>query len=125
MKIIDRCMKRRRSRRPAHVVDRIRADDPAKSAALLERMRAAGLDTSRRVRPPTTENDYRQVSLQVVKWWAVMVDEFAAQQGISPEKFMGDILTEGLYEVYLEFMAQKNAAARAAAPKALDDDIPF
>jgi hypothetical protein len=68
----------------------------------------------------------------------------AAQQGITPEKFMSDILTEGLYEVYLEFMAQRNDHIRAARPATepkramamaddpsphpggdLDDDVPF
>jgi hypothetical protein len=153
MKIIDRGIKRRRSRRPAHVVDRIRVTDTAMADALRERMQAAGLDTRPRTEPrPLTDKHFRHVTLPVVKWWAVMVDEFAAQQGITPEKFMADILTEGLYEVYLEFMAQKNEAIRAARlaaapePKAgrtprrpvrrslgegrrpvndLDDDIPF
>ena len=143
MKIIERCMKRRHSRRPANVVDRIRADDPAFAAALLERMQKAGFDRSARPRPPPTEKDYRNVTLPVVEWWAVRVDEFAAQQGITPEKFMSAILSEGLYEVYLEFMAQRNDAARIAARKHptsrrlsreafaragggdLDDDIPF
>jgi hypothetical protein len=84
--------------------------------ALRERMQAAGLNLTGRERSrPLTDDDFRQVTLPMVNWWAVMVDEFAAQQGITPEKFMGDILTEGLYEVYLEFMAQRNDAVRAAA----------
>jgi len=152
MKIIDRCIKRRHSRHPANVVDRIRVTDLAMADALRERMQAAGLDTKPRTKPrPRTDDDYRPVTLPVVKWWAVMVDEFAAQQGITPEQFMQPILSEGLYEVYLELMAQRNDHLRAAAGKPpvdrrirrrrandqpappsgprsandLDDDIPF
>lgn len=78
-------------------------------------MQAAGLDTRPRTEPrPLTDKHFRHVTLPVVEWWAVLVDELAAQQGITPEKFMADILTEGLYEVYLEFMAQTNEAIRAA-----------
>lgn len=144
MKIIDRAIRRRRGRRPAHVVDRIRVDDLAKADALRERIQAAGLTGMPRERP-LTDDDFRRVTLPVINWQAVMVDELAAQQGITPEKFMSGILSEGLYEAYLEFNAQRQevirAARRAAAPPPvmtademppgavgqgdLDDDIPF
>ena len=64
--------------------------------------------------------------MPVINWQAVKVDELAAQQGIAPEKFMSAILSEGLYEAYLEFYAQQREAIRAARLPAadLDDDIP-
>jgi hypothetical protein len=147
MKIIDRAIRRRRSRRPAHVVDRIRVNSPAEADALRERLTAAGLSMTPTDNPrPRTDADFRQVTLAVVNWQAVMVDELAARQGIAPERFMSAILSEGLYEAYIEVMAQRNdlirAAKRAAAPRPapveaddmppgavgqgdLDDDIPF
>jgi hypothetical protein len=42
-----------------------------------------------------------------------MVDDLADRQGITPEKFMNAILTEGLFEANLELRAQMNDAARA------------
>ena len=42
-----------------------------------------------------------------------MVDDLADWQGITLEKFMNAILTEGLFEANLELRAQMNNAARA------------
>ena len=134
MKIIDRAIKRRHRLRPANEVDRIRVTDLAAADALHERIRAAGLTGKKRERP-LTDDDFRRVTLPVIHWQAVMVDELAAQQGITPEKFMSAILSEGLYEAYLEFHAQRQEAIRAArrlpaAPRVIgrggmDDDISF
>jgi len=124
MKIIDRAIKRRRSRRPARVVDLIRVIDTARANALLERMRAAGL-TGRGPDHLLKDDNFREISLPVVRWQAVMVEELAARQGITPEKFMGDILSEGLYEAFLEFNNQRRELIRIQSLTGMDDDIPF
>jgi hypothetical protein len=116
MKIIDRAIKRRRSGRPADVVDRIRVIDVAKADALRDRMRAAGVLGRPARERPLTDDDFRQVTLPVIHWQAIMVDELAAQQGITPEKFMSAILQEGLYEAFLEFNAQRQEAIRRSRP---------
>lgn len=66
-----------------------------------------------------------------------MVAALAAAQGIAPEKFMGDVLGEGLHEAFLELTAQRNERLRAARPNpappeidpetraALDEELPF
>jgi hypothetical protein len=124
MKIIDRAIKRRLSRRPANVVDHIRVRDVVKADALLGRMGAAGLTGNPRHHFLTDDN-FREIPLPVVRWQAVMAEELAAQQGITPEKFMGDILSEGLYEAFLEFNAQRREVIRIQRLTGMDDDIPF
>ena len=61
-----------------------------------------------------------------------MVDDLAGRQRITSEKFMSAILSEGLFEAYLELRAQMNDAARRnkATPPAGNkqdgqDDVPF
>jgi hypothetical protein len=60
-----------------------------------------------------------------------MVDDLAGRQRITSEKFMSTILSEGLFEAYLELRAQMNDAARRnkATPPGNkqdgQDDVPF
>ena len=52
-----------------------------------------------------------------------MVDDLAGRQRITSEKFMSTILSEGLFEAYLELRAQMNDAARrnkATPPPAIN-----
>lgn len=99
-KVIDRVMKRRSSRRPADVVDRIRVADHAEAEALLARMRAEG-------------QSRRGATATVPGFLAAMAEGLAQQQGITPEAFYSAILSEGLYEAYMEFEAQKREVAAA------------
>ena len=115
MRDIDRCIKRRRSRRPADVVDRICVTDPAWADAVQARMEAAGY--SPKPRPtgePATPRPARDVNLPVSEFWAVMAGDLAAAQGITPQQFMAAILQEGLFEAFLELKAQRNALTRPA-----------
>ncbi len=135
-RVIDRCMKRRQSRRPADVVDRIRVIDPAWADAVQARMEAAGYDPRpRHAGEPATPKPQRSVSVPVAEFWTVMAAELATAQGITTEQFMADILQEGLFEAFLEMRAQRAAlvrqareAARPAPPPRdgdSDDDVPF
>jgi hypothetical protein len=55
----------------------------------------------------------RSLTLDVPEYFVAVVDDPAGRQGITPEKFMNAILTEGLFEANLELRAQMNDAARA------------
>ena len=113
-KVIDRVVKRRGSRRPADVVDRIRVADHAEAEALLARMKAEGYSKTPplpgETRPPVAK---RCVTATVPGFFVVMAEGLAERQGISPEEFYSAILTEGLYEAYMEFEAQKRELATA------------
>jgi hypothetical protein len=80
----------------------------------------------------------RKASVRVPVYYLLMAEELARWQGITAEEFMSAILTEGLYEAFLEVNAQKNQAARerrgsASGPPSGhgmvspddDDKIPF
>jgi hypothetical protein len=108
MRVIDRCIRRRRSRRPADVVDRISVPAAAWADAVIERMKAAGYDPRpKRPGEPSAPKPMREVSLTVAEFWHVMAEALAAEQGISPEQFMAAILQEGLFEAFLEMQAQR------------------
>ena len=85
-------MRRRKSRRPAPAGDHIIADDSPESQALLKRIAQLGLG-----RPGASS---RAVKLDVPEYFAAMVDDLAARQGIGAEGFMGQILTEGPHEAH-------------------------
>jgi hypothetical protein len=107
MRVIDRCIKRRRSRRPADVVDHIRIPDAAWADAVMQRMKAAGYDPAPKpADEPRSPKPMREVSLSVTEFWLVMAGELAAAQGITAEAFMAEILQEGLFEAFLEMQAQ-------------------
>jgi hypothetical protein len=118
MRVIDRCIKRRRSRRPADVVDRISVPGIAWADAVIGRMKAAGYDPRpKHPGEPRAPKPMREVSLSVTEFWHVMADALAAEQGISAEQFMAAILQEGLFEAFLEMQAQRRNR-ESEAPKA-------
>lgn len=126
MKVIDRCIKRRHGRRPADVVDRIEVTDQDAADRLYDRMKSQGY--GRIDKTPATRHP---VTLDVPDFFLTLATALAADQGISREAFMAQILTEGLHEAFLEFNHQRRAGAgnqaAATAPLSndLDDDIPF
>jgi hypothetical protein len=107
-------MKRRESSRPAQVVEQIRADDGPDTRALLERMKEAGFHFWSKVEEGTKlkPGKMRKASVRVPVYYLLMAEELARWQGITAEQFMSAILTEGLYEAFLEVNVQKNHAAR-------------
>ena len=108
MRVIDRCIKRRQSRRPADVVDRISVPGVAWADAVIGRMKAAGYDPRpKRPGEPSAPKPMRKVSLSIIESWHVMAEALAAEQGISAEQFMAAILQEGLFEAFLEMQAQR------------------
>jgi hypothetical protein len=60
-----------------------------------------------------SEHARRSLTLDAPEYFVAIVDDPAGRLGITPEKFMNAILTEGLFEAYLELRAQMNDAARA------------
>ena len=97
--------RRRKGRRPAVVVDHIKADDGPEFQTLLKRITELGFGQA--------SFKSRSITLDVPEYFVAMVDDLACRQGITPEKFMNAILTEGLFEAYLELRAQMIEAARA------------
>ena len=134
LKVIGRCIKRRQKLRPADVVDHIRVDNPAWADAIQTRMKAAGYGSQpQQAEAKKSRLATRRVSFPIREFWAIVADELAAAQGITPQAFMAAILSAGLYEAFLEVEAQRRALERAARPPPppvtypddIDDQIPF
>jgi hypothetical protein len=103
--VLKRVMRRRRrGRRPAAVVDHIKADDGPEFEALVRHIAELGFGQA--------SFPSRSTTLDVPEYFVAMVDDLAGRQSITPEKFMNAILNEGLFEAYLELRAQMNDAAR-------------
>ena len=122
--VLKRLMRRRRGRRPTAVVDHIKADDGPEFQTLVKRIAELGFGQASFTK--------RSVTLDVSEYFVVMVDDLAGRQRITSEKFMSAILSEGLFEAYLELRAQMNDAAHRnkATPPAGNkqdgqDDVPF
>ncbi len=104
--VLRRVMRRRRKgRAPAAVVDHIKADDGPEFQALVKHIAELGFGQASFTSCSST--------LDVPEHFVAMVDDLAGRQGLTPEKFMNAILTEGLFEAYLELRGQMNDAARA------------
>ena len=95
---------RRKGQRPAAVVDHIKADDGPEFEALVKHIAKLGFGQASFTR--------RSLTLDVPEYFVAIVDDPAGRQGITPEKFMNAILTEGLFELS-QLRAQMNDAARA------------
>jgi hypothetical protein len=103
--VLKRVMRRRRKgRRPAAVVDHIKADGGPEFEALVKHIAELGFGLA--------SFASRSITLDVPEYFVAMVDDLAGRQSITPEKFMNAILNEGLFEAYLELRAQMNDAAR-------------
>ena len=88
--VLRRVMRRRRKgRRPAAVVDPIKADDGPEFEALVKHIAELGFGQASFTR--------RSLTLDVPEYFVAIVDNPAGRQGITPEKFMNAILTEGLF----------------------------
>ena len=98
-------MRQRKERRPAAVVDHIKADDGPEFQALVKHIAELGFGQA--------SFTSCSITLDVPEYFVAMVDDLADWQGITLEKFMNAILTEGLFEANLELRAQMNNAARA------------
>jgi hypothetical protein len=81
-----------------------RADDGPEFQTLVKRIAELGFGQASFTK--------RSVTLDVSEYFVVMVDDLAGRQRITSEKFMSTILSEGLFEAYLELRAQMNDAAR-------------
>ena len=104
--VLRRVMRRRhKGRRPAAVVDPIKADDGPEFEALVKHIAELGFGLA--------SFTSRCLTLDVPEYFVAIVDDPAGRQGITPEKFMNAILTEGLFEANLELRAQMNDAGRA------------
>jgi len=104
--VLRRVMRRRhKGRRPAAVVDPIKADDGPEFEALVKHIAELGFELA--------SFTSRSLTLDVPEYFVAIVDDPAGRQGITPEKFMNAILTEGLFEANLELRAQMNDAGRA------------
>ena len=104
--VLRRLMRRRsKGRRPAAVVDPIKADDGPEFEALVKYIAELGFGLA--------SFTSRSLTLDVPEYFVAIVDDPAGRQGITPEKFMNAILTEGLFEANLELRAQMNDAGRA------------
>ena len=87
--VLRRVMRRRRKGRPpAAVVDHIKADDGPEFEALVKHIAELGFGQASFTR--------RSLTLDLPEYFVAMVDDLADWQGITLEKFMNAILTEGL-----------------------------
>ena len=87
------------------MVDHIKADDGPEFEALVKHIAELGFGQA--------SFTSRSLTLDVPEYFVAIGDDPAGRQGITPENFMNAILTEGLFEAYLELRAQMNDAARA------------
>ena len=99
-----RVMRQRKERRPAAVVDHIKADDGPEFQALVKHIAELGFGQA--------SFTSCSITLDVPEYFVAMVDDLACRQGITLEKFMNAILAEGLFEAYFELRPQMNDAAR-------------
>jgi hypothetical protein len=93
--VLRRVMGRRhKGRRPAAVVDHIKADDGPDFEAL--ESTPPSLDSDKRLSHAVPSPSTRQSILSLLS------TILPVGRGITPEKFMNAILTEGSFEAYLE-----------------------
>ena len=78
--VLRRVMRRRKGRRPAAVVDPIKADDGPEFEALVKHIAELGFGLASFTR--------RSLTLDVPQYFVAIVDDPAGRQGITPEKFI-------------------------------------
>jgi hypothetical protein len=99
-------MRRRcKGRRPAAVVDHIKADDGPEFEALVKHIAELGFGQA--------SFTSRSLTLDVPEYFCRYCRRSCWSARITPGKIMNAIPTEGLFEAYLELRAQMNDAARA------------